>query len=182
MSTYSSTIRSTPNLSTARRRTCAAIERQHPIEAVHHRVDVREDHPGDAIVNDLADRAAVERGDRRAARHRFGHDETERFASLNGIEQRARAAVQLHFRLEIRFADIDDLPAIDVAAPRARGNTRSSAAASSRRIPDRRATSIAGSTPLPSRESTEEQQVVVGLFAEHEPARSPRCAGRCRRR
>ena len=58
---------------------------------------------GHVVVHDLAHRAAVERRHRRAARHRFGQHEAERFARLNRIEQRARAAVELHLVVEVRL-------------------------------------------------------------------------------
>ena len=79
-----------------------AIEREHARQAGRHLVEVVEDDAGDAVVDDLADGAAIERGDRRAAGHRFGEHQPERLARLNRVEQRARAAVQLHLGVDSR--------------------------------------------------------------------------------
>src|SRR3954451_1500597 len=92
----------------------AAIQIEDARKLVRHLLQVVEDHAGHPLVHDLAHGAAIERGDGRAARHRFGEDEPERLARLNRVEQRARAAVQLHLRVEVRFAEVHDAPAVDV--------------------------------------------------------------------
>src|SRR6478609_6460327 len=91
----------------------SAIQGQHSREAVHHRVNVAEHAAGHAIVHELADGAAIERRDRRAARHRFRKNEPERLTGLHRVEQRARAAEQLHLRIEVDFTDIYDLFIVD---------------------------------------------------------------------
>src|SRR5436190_15363480 len=48
------------------------VEIEHAREIVHHVLEVREHDTGDAVVDDLAHRAAIERGDRGAAGHRLG--------------------------------------------------------------------------------------------------------------
>ena len=82
-------------------------------QAVDHLLEVVEHDPGDAVVDDLADRAAIERRDRSAAGHRFGQDEAERLARLNRIEQGAGAAEQPDLGIEVGLAEIDDLLPID---------------------------------------------------------------------
>src|SRR4051812_18655737 len=91
----------------------SAIQGQHPREAVHHRVDVAEYAAGHSIVHELADGAAIERCDGRAARHCFRENEPERLAGLHRVEQRARAAEQFHLRIEVDFTDIYDLFIVD---------------------------------------------------------------------
>ena len=91
-----------------------AIEAEHARQPVDHLLEVVEHDAGDALVDDLADRAAIERGDRRAAGHRFGQHEAERLARLDRVEERPRAAVQLHLGREVGLADVDDLRAVDV--------------------------------------------------------------------
>ena len=60
------------------------IEREHARKLVHHLVEGIDDEAGDAVVDDLAHGAAIEGGDRRAARHRLGQHEAERLARLIG--------------------------------------------------------------------------------------------------
>src|SRR3989449_7079923 len=48
------------------------VEIEHAVQIVHHLLEVVEHQARDAVVHDFADGAAIERGDRRAARHRFG--------------------------------------------------------------------------------------------------------------
>src|SRR5919197_4631397 len=79
----------------------AAIQIEDARQLVHHLLEVVEDDAGLAVVDYFTNRATIERGDRRSARHRLGEHEAERFARLNRVEQRPRAAVQLHLRLEV---------------------------------------------------------------------------------
>src|ERR1019366_368745 len=66
----------------------AAIEVEDARQVVDHLLEVLKDHAGDALVHHFAHRAAIERGDRRAARHRLGQHQAERLARLNRVEQR----------------------------------------------------------------------------------------------
>src|SRR5439155_22714494 len=61
------------------------IEREHARQVVDHPLEILEHDPRNPVVHHLADGAAIERGDGCAARHRFGEDEAEGFARLNGI-------------------------------------------------------------------------------------------------
>ena len=58
--------------------------------------------------------AAVERRDRRAASHRFGEDQAERFVRRDGVEQGARAAEQGRGAGAIHFAPIHNVFAVDM--------------------------------------------------------------------
>src|SRR5215471_13293404 len=91
-----------------------AVECEDPAEILDHLAEIAEDHAGHAVIDDLANSAKIQRNDRRPARHGFGEYETERLACLHRIHERPRAAEQLHLRVEIRFAVIDDLGAVDV--------------------------------------------------------------------
>ena len=51
----------------------------------------------DSVIDDFFDRAAPVRDDRRAASHRFDHDEAKRLVPLNGKEQRSGMPQQLVF-------------------------------------------------------------------------------------
>ena len=145
----------------------AAIECEHGRELRHHRVEIVEDHAGDALVDDFADGAAIERGDRRAARHRFGEHQAERLARLNRIEQRARAAVQLHLRGEVRFAEINNLRAVHV-----RRDLLAVVVVFGRRENELHADALGDLDRLQHafafREAAEEEQVVLGRLAERE--------------
>ena len=100
-------MRSTLKRSAATARTARAIERQHARQAGHQRVERVEHAAGDAVLDHLAHRAAIERRDRRAAGHRLGEHEPERLARLHRIEQRARAAEQRRLGLVGHLADVD---------------------------------------------------------------------------
>ena len=85
------------------------IEREDARQSSHHVVQVLEHPAGYAVVDDLANGAAIERGHGRPARHRFGEHEPERLAGLNRIEERACSAVELHLGVEVRLTEIDDV-------------------------------------------------------------------------
>ena len=69
---------------------------------------------GDAVVHDLAHRAAVESGDRCPARHRLGQDR-DRTARAIGSGRAVRARRRkLHLAGVIRLAIVDDPVAVDV--------------------------------------------------------------------
>src|SRR5712691_13559136 len=89
-----------------------AIEIEDPRQIVGHLLEIVENHSGDAFFDDLSNGAAIEGGDRRAAGHRLRQDEAERLARLNRVEQRTRAAEQLHLRLKISFPVEDDAAAV----------------------------------------------------------------------
>src|SRR5258708_38483300 len=62
-----------------------AIEIEHAREGVRHVLEVVEYHPGDSLIHDLADGAAIQRRHRRSARHRLAEHEAERFGRLNRV-------------------------------------------------------------------------------------------------
>src|SRR5262245_36333203 len=91
-----------------------AIEIEHTSEVVDHLLEILEDDAGDPVVDHFPYRAAIERGDRRAAGHRFGQDQAERLTRLDRIEQRARPAVEPHLGREVGFAVVLDVAPVDV--------------------------------------------------------------------
>src|SRR4051794_4563615 len=92
----------------------ASIEIEDARQTAHHRLEVVEDQSGHALVDDFADRAAVEGDHWRAAGHCFGEHQPERLARLDWVDQRPRASIQLHLRLKISLAKVDDADAVDV--------------------------------------------------------------------
>jgi hypothetical protein len=88
------------------------VEVEDARQLVSHLLEVLEHQPGHPIVDDFADRTAIERRNRCAARHRLGQNEAERLTCLNRIQQRARAAVQLYLRLQVGFAEVHNVPAV----------------------------------------------------------------------
>ena len=145
----------------------AAIEIEHAGQIVRHRLEILEHNASDALVHDFAHGAAVERRDRRAAGHRLGEDQAERLARLNRVEQGAGAAVQLDLRRKIRLAVIDDAAAIHVgrhviAVVRVLGGGEDEAHADTLGDLDRLQHALAFG------ETAKKEQVVVGLFLEHE--------------
>ena len=83
-------------------------------DALRHLFNVAADKSVHAILDNLFDGSAGERENRRAARHRFDHDEAERLLPLNREEERPRSREQPIFLRRIRFADVLDLAAVDV--------------------------------------------------------------------
>src|SRR5206468_333556 len=77
------------------------VEREDTTETGHHLIEILEHDTCDAVIDDLADRAAVQRRDRRSARDRFSKHEAERFRRLDGVEECARSAVQTNLCTEI---------------------------------------------------------------------------------
>src|SRR5262249_50524865 len=92
----------------------AAGQGGHARQIVGHLFEIVEDHPPDSPGPHFPHGAAIERGDGRAARHGLGEDEPEGLARLNGVEERARATVELHLRVEVGFAKIHDMASVDV--------------------------------------------------------------------
>src|ERR1043166_2766605 len=86
-----------------------AVESEDRFQAGSHLVERVEGHARDALVDDFAHGAEIERDDGRAARHRFGEHETEGLASLHGIEECPGAAEQLHLSVEVGLAVINNL-------------------------------------------------------------------------
>src|SRR5262245_40009277 len=91
-----------------------AVEVEHAAQPVGHLLQILEDHSRDPVVNDFANRAAIEGRDWRSTRHGLGQDETERLRRLNRVEQRACAAVQLDLCRMVGLAVINDETAIHV--------------------------------------------------------------------
>lgn len=64
-------------------------------------------------MDDFLDRAARKGEDRRAARHRFDHHQTERLLPLNREQEGASARQQAVLLLGVRFSHVLDLHAVD---------------------------------------------------------------------
>src|SRR6185295_14293416 len=68
----------------------------------------------DAYTDDVRHAAAPETDDRRAARHRFGHDDAERFFPVDGHQKRRRAAEQRVLLFVVHGADVGHAVTIDM--------------------------------------------------------------------
>src|SRR3954464_5982756 len=152
------------------RANATAVEVEHARQFVGHLLEVFEDHPGHPMVHDFADGAAIERGDGRPACHRFGEHESERLARLNRVEQRARGAVELHLGVEVGFAVVHNMAAVNVrrdalAQATVFGGGENQLHADALGDFDRLQHTLSFGKP------PEEQQVVLRLFTEDETVR-----------
>src|SRR6202035_5097204 len=73
---------------------------------------VLDDEAGEAVVDDLGDRAAIVGDDGRAARHRLDHHEAERLRPIDWDEQPDRAAQKSRFLVVADFSDVLDQRAV----------------------------------------------------------------------
>src|SRR5512146_492717 len=80
------------------------VQIEHAWQFVRHLLEILEDDTGHTIVDHFTDRAFVERGDRRSARHGFGEDEAERLTCLDRVQERPRASVQLDLCVKVGLA------------------------------------------------------------------------------
>ena len=85
-----------------------AVESGQPIDRGDRADLVLDDKAGDAVVDDLGDRAAVEGDDGRSARHRLDHHEPERLRPVDRHQQADRAAQELRFLAVADLADVVD--------------------------------------------------------------------------
>jgi hypothetical protein len=86
------------------------IERHEPIGEL---LDVAAHPAVHPVADDFADGAPRKCEHRRAARHRFDHDETERLVPLNREQQRSRPREERVLHREVGFTDVLDVATVD---------------------------------------------------------------------